>query len=185
MLIFARAVTGLNRFLFALTKWAIYGIALLMLYEVVSRYSLEHPTSWAPELATLTFGPFFRLGGPYLLHLGGHVAVDILSARAQGRLRLVLELVGMILAFIFGAILLRYSVPLVLQSYEYNETSYSAWNPVIWPTKGFLPLAAALLALQALAEIIFTLTGKRSPAQTAEAAPAEPVETTVTAGEGN
>jgi len=153
----ARSVTALNRLLFALAKWLVYAIVLLMLWEVLSRYMLASPTSWAPELAMLIFGPFFLLGGPYLLHLGGHVAVDILSEKATGRLATVLALIGYVLAAVFGAILLWFSVPLAMQSFSYGETSYSAWNPVIWPAKAFLPLASLLLMLQALAEIVLAL----------------------------
>lgn len=153
----ARGVTALNHALFVTAKWLIYVIVVLMLWEVASRYALGAPTSWAPELATLIFGPFFLLGGPYLLHLGGHVAVDVLSERATGRTASVLHLIGLMLAAVFGAILLWFSAPLVVQSFQYGETSYSAWNPIIWPAKAFLPLAALLLMLQALADAITTL----------------------------
>ena len=161
MLHLARGITALNRGLFAAAKWLVYAIVLLMLWEVLSRYLLASPTSWAPELATLIFGPFFLLGGPYLLHLGGHVAVDIVSAKATGRLAMVLTFVGLALAAAFGLILLWFSAPLVWQSYNYGETSYSAWNPRIWPAKLFLPLAALLLALQAVADAIEMLHGSR------------------------
>lgn len=87
MISLARRITALNRGLFALAKWLIYAIVLLMLWEVLSRYVFSAPTSWAPELATLIFGPFFLLGGPYLLHLGGHVAVDVASAMRRAGLR--------------------------------------------------------------------------------------------------
>ena len=157
MITLARSVTALNRLLFTAAKWLVYVIVLLMLWEVLSRYMLASPTSWAPELAMLIFGPFFLLGGPYLLHLGGHVAVDILSEKATGRLATVLALIGYVLAAVFGAILLWFSVPLAMQSFSYGETSYSAWNPVIWPAKAFLPLASLLLMLQALAEIVLAL----------------------------
>jgi TRAP-type mannitol/chloroaromatic compound transport system permease small subunit len=150
----AYGITEVNRLLFWAAKWLIYVIALLMLWEVLSRYLFDAPTSWAPELATLIFGPFFLLGGPYLLHLGGHVAVDIVSEKATGRLATVLKAIGLLLAAIFGLILLWFSVPLAFQSFTYGETSYSAWNPVIWPAKAFLPLAAGLLVLQALADAI-------------------------------
>ena len=165
MITLARSVTALNRLLFTAAKWLVYVIVLLMLWEVLSRYLLAAPTSWAPELATLIFGPFFLLGGPYLLHLGGHVAVDVLSEKATGRTAAILKIVGFVLAAAFGAILLWFSVPLALQSFSYGETSFSAWNPVIWPAKAFLPLASALLSLQALAEIVLVLSG---------AAPGEP-----------
>lgn len=153
----ARFITALNRSLFSLAKWLVYGIVFLMLWEVLSRYAFNHPTSWAPELATLIFGPFFLLGGPYLLHLGGHVAVDILSEKATGRTAQLLHLTGLLLAAIFGAILLWFSLPLVMQSVTYGETSYSAWNPVLWPAKAFLPFSAALLSLQAIADAIITV----------------------------
>ena len=50
----------------------------VMLYEVVSRYVFNAPTVWGMELAVLLFGPYFLLGGPYLLHLRGHVALDLM-----------------------------------------------------------------------------------------------------------
>jgi TRAP-type mannitol/chloroaromatic compound transport system permease small subunit len=154
MISLARCITALNRGLFAFAKWLIYAIVLLMLWEVLSRYVFSAPTSWAPELATLIFGPFFLLGGPYLLHLGGHVAVDVASAHATGRLAVLLKLAGLFLAAVFGAILLWFSMPLVMQSFSYGETSYSAWNPIVWPAKAFLPLSAILLILQAFADAI-------------------------------
>lgn len=157
MLRAANVITTLNRWTFEATKWLVYVIAGLMLYEVISRYSFQSPTSWGPELATLLFGPFFLLGGPYLLHIGGHVAVDIVSSAAQGKLRIILAVVAALLALLFGLILLRFSLPLAWQSYEYGETSYSAWNPVVWPAKMVLPLAAVLLILQSLAEVVFAL----------------------------
>lgn len=161
MLHVAGLVTRVNKALFDCVKWIALLIAVLMMFEVISRYSFTAPTSWAPELATLLFGPFFLLGGPYLLHTGGHVAVDLLSSGAKGRTKLVLSVISMLLALVFGAILLRFSLPLALSAYEYGETSYSGWNPVIWPTKAVLPVAALLLILQALAELITLLTGPK------------------------
>jgi len=156
----AQSITTFNRWTFQAAKWLIYAIAALMLFEVVSRYSFNSPTSWGPELATLLFGPFFLLGGPYLLHLRGHVAVDIVSANARGRLKVILALSAVLLAMLFGLILLWFSVPLAWQSYQYGETSYSAWNPPVWPAKMVLPIAALLLVLQSVAEIVFIRTGE-------------------------
>lgn len=162
MLYAAQLVTRVNKFLFDSVKWVIFLIAALMLFEVISRYTFTAPTSWAPELATLLFGPFFLFGGPYLLHIGGHVAVDIISAKAEGRTKLFLSALSMLLALVFGAILLRFSLPLAVSAFEYGETSYSGWNPVIWPTKTALPVAALLLILQALAELIVLFRGKET-----------------------
>lgn len=153
----ARGITTASRAAFGVAKWGIWAITSLMLYEVVSRYLAVAPTSWAPELATLIFGPYFLLGGPYLLHLGGHVAVDIVSERATGVAARALEVVAALLALVFGGILLWFAAPLAWQSFEYGETSYSAWRPILWPSKAVLPLAAVLLMAQALAEVVFAL----------------------------
>ena len=126
-----------------------------MLFEVLSRYSFASPTSWAPELATLLFGPFFLLGGPYLLHTGGHVSVDVLSSAIKGSSQKLLRVVAIVLAVAFGAILFWYSYPLAIDSFHYRETSYTSWNPQIWPAKLALPLAMFFLVLQATAEFVF------------------------------
>jgi len=122
----ARGITALNHALFFGAKWLSYAMVALMPWEVASRYVAGAPTSWAAELATLIVGPSFLLGGLYLLHLGGHVAVDVLSERAAGRTKAALDLIGLLLAAVFGAILLWFSAPLVIQSFQYGETSYSA-----------------------------------------------------------
>lgn len=155
MLNIANAITTTNKHIYGLVKWLVFIIAGLMVVEVVSRYSFTAPTSWAPELATLLFGPFFLLGGPYLLHMGGHVAVDLLSSLAKGKLKMSLEIIAILLAMVFGGILLWFSVPLVISSFNYAETSYSAWNPIVWPSKAALPFASLLLLLQGFAELIF------------------------------
>src|SRR3546814_8746720 len=56
-------------------------IVPVMLYEVTSRYLFGAPTVWGMELATMLFGPYFLLGGPYLLHLRGHVNLDLVRRR--------------------------------------------------------------------------------------------------------
>lgn len=162
MLLFARVITKLNFIFFELSKWLIVAIATLMLYEVLSRYILAAPTSWAPEMATLLFGPFFLLGGPYLLHTGGHVSVDLLSSRAQGPVEKFLKAVGLLLAASFGSILIWFAFPLAMDSFGYRETSYTSWNPQIWPAKMALPFAMMMLILQALAELLVLLSNQEA-----------------------
>jgi TRAP-type mannitol/chloroaromatic compound transport system permease small subunit len=155
MIKLAHGITTLNMFVFEIAKWVVYLIAGLMIFEVITQSFISIEISWAAELARLLFGPFFLFGGPYLLHMGGHVAVDIVSSKASGKWKIALAAIGIILAFIFGAILLWFSIPLALDSYTYGETSYSGWNPIIWPMKATLPVAAALLIPQSIAELLF------------------------------
>lgn len=146
------AVTRLNRAIFQLTVWLMAIVVPVMLYEVVWRYAFNSPTVWAMELAVLLFGPYFLLGGPYLLHLRGHVSLDLVRQRLNVTWQRRMDLVNFPVIMLFCAILLYFSGPSAWSAWEYRETSFSAWNPPIWPAKAAVPLALALMLLQALVE---------------------------------
>ena len=132
-------------------------MVVVVCYEVVARYAFDAPTVWAMELARLLLGPYFLLAGPYLLHIGGHVNVDILYAKLPSRAARVLDVLTMPVVIYVGWMLLAYSLPLAVSSFEQQETSTSAWNPVVWPAKATMPLAAALLIAQAAVEWVRAL----------------------------
>jgi TRAP-type mannitol/chloroaromatic compound transport system permease small subunit len=158
-----RAITTANRWLFQITVWGMAIVVPVMLYEVVMRYCFNAPTVWGMELAVLLFGPYFLFGGPYLLHLKGHVALDLLRQRLSPAWTRRLDLVNYPVIVVFCAILLYFSVPAALSAFEYRETSFSAWNPPVWPVKAAVPVALLLMLLQALVEFVRALYGE--PAQ--------------------
>lgn len=156
----AVGITRLNRLVFMLTIWLMAVVVPVMLYEVTARYLFNAPTTWGMELAVLLFGPYFLLGGPYLLHIGGHVSLDIARQRLSARANRVLDLLNFPVIIAFCLILLVYSVPLTVSAWEYRETSFSAWNPPIWPTKLAVPIALLLMLLQAFVEFMRTVFRK-------------------------
>lgn len=155
----ASLITTFNRWLFQATVWLMAVVVPVMLYEVVARYVFDAPTVWGMELAVLLFGPYFLFGGPYLLHLKGHVALDLVRQRLSAAWVRRLDLVNYPVIVVFCAILLYFSVPSALSAWTYKETSFSAWNPPIWPVKAAVPLALALMLLQALAEWAYAWFG--------------------------
>ncbi len=156
----ARAITTFNRWLFQVTVWLMAIVVPVMLYEVVARYVFNAPTVWGMELAVLLFGPYFLFGGPWLLHLKGHVALDLLRQRLNAAWTRRLDLVNYPVIVVFCGILLVYSLPAALSAFEYRETSFSAWNPPVWPVKAAVPLALLLMLLQALVEFLRALFGE-------------------------
>jgi TRAP-type C4-dicarboxylate transport system permease small subunit len=157
---FCALVTGLNRILFVIAAAIIFAVVPMLLYEVVARYAFDAPTVWAMEASTLVFGPHFMLAGPYLLHMHGHVSVDILSERVKGTPRKALQIFSFTVVAIFAAVFAKVSWPLAVNAYELGETSFSAWNPPIWWMKFVVPFAFAMLFAQALVEVVSTLTGQ-------------------------
>src|SRR5690606_4414408 len=140
-----------------LAIWLMAIVVPVMLYEVVSRYVFHAPTVWGMELAVLLFGPYFLLGGPYLLHLRGHVSLDLARQRLSPRLNRWLDLLNFPIIVAFCVILLVYSAPAAWSAWEYRETSFSAWNPPIWPAKVVVPISLLLMLLQALVEFLRTV----------------------------
>lgn len=163
------AITTLNRWIFQVTVWLMAIVVPVMLYEVIARYVFNAPTVWGMELAVLLFGPYFLLGGPYLLHLKGHVALDVARQRLSPAWQRRLDLVNFPIIVLFCAILLYFSAPAAYSAFTYRETSFSAWNPPIWPVKAAVPLALALMLLQAVVEFFRTLFGE----STVDVSPAE------------
>lgn len=147
-------VTRINRVLFYLAAGLMLIIVPVMLYEVVSRYLFDAPTVWSMELATMLFGPYFLLGGPYLLHLRGHVNLDLVRRRLSRERIRQLDLFNHVVIMAFCAIMATYSLPLAIQSLAFSETSFSAWNPPVWPVKFAVPVAVILLGAQSLAEFL-------------------------------
>lgn len=157
------AITALNRWIFHAAALLMAVVVPVMIYEVIARYVFNAPTVWGMELAVLLFGPYFLLGGPYLLHLRGHVALDVARQRLSAAWQRRLDLLNFPIIVLFCVILLYYSVPSAWNAFSYRETSFSAWNPPIWPAKASVPLALALMLLQALAEFIRTLYAQTCP----------------------
>ncbi len=159
------AITALNRVLFVAAAAIIFAVVPMLLYEVVARYAFDAPTVWAMEASTLVFGPHFMLAGPYLLHLKGHVAVDIVSEHLEGRARAAMDIFSYAVIAIFAAVFAKVAWPLAVNAYEMGETSFSAWNPPIWWMKFIVPFALAMLCAQALAEGWAALRRLSGPAE--------------------
>lgn len=151
------AITAVNRSAFHFAALLIYAIVPAMVIDVVMRYMFNSPTVWASELALLLFGPYFLLAGPYVLHLRAHVAMDLIRQKLPPAANRVLELINIPIIVIFAAILIAYSLPLAIESFNYRETSFSAWNPPIWWTKTAVPLSLGLMMAQAVAEFLRVL----------------------------
>lgn len=148
MLGVARAITRLN---LAIGKWAslgVFPIFALLLADVVMRYVVGQPAIWTAELATLIFGVYAVISGGGLLARRGHVNVDVFYGAFSPRRKAWVDIATWPLFFVFVAVLLWQGYDMALQSVEDMERSNSVWKAPLWPTKIFIPVAAALLLLQ-------------------------------------
>jgi TRAP-type mannitol/chloroaromatic compound transport system permease small subunit len=135
--------------------WCVVILTLGITYEVVVRYALNAPTTWSFDLGYMMYGALFFMSGAYTLARGGHVRADILyrlmSEPNQARL-------DMLLYFLFffpgvGALVWA-GTSHAAESWRYGEVSvFSPTGVPVYPLKTLLPIGAALLFLQGVAEV--------------------------------
>lgn len=152
MLFIDRLSAGIGR-AFA---WCIVIMTLGTCYDVFTRYLLNAPTNWAFDVSYFMYGALFIMAGAYTLSRNGHVRCDFVYQtwpyRVQAAIDLVLYLVFLLPGFLA---LFCYGIPFAEQSWYTHELSiYAPTGAPVYPHKALIPIAAALMLLQCLAEII-------------------------------
>jgi TRAP-type mannitol/chloroaromatic compound transport system permease small subunit len=140
----------------AIAAWLVVPLIAASCWEVFSRYVLNEPTFWAFELGYMVMGAHFLIGFAYTLREREHVRVDIFYARFSPKAKALIDALTYLLLLLPLAVWLAVAFgDKVVKAYESHErTGASAFNPVIWPFRLVMCAAFALLALQALAELI-------------------------------
>jgi len=151
---FMNGITRLNDMIGRWISLLVIVMFVLLLIEVFFRYVMGAPTIWANELTQLLFGFYSVMAGGYIMAHRGHVNVDILYASLSVRTRAILDVFTSFLFFIFMATVLYFGSSMAWESASGMETSFSAWNPPIWPIKLAIPVGAFLLLLQGIVKLL-------------------------------
>lgn len=135
--------------------WTSFALVLVMASNVLLRYLFSTGSVWAQELEWHLLVPISLLGMSYALRHGEHVRVDIFFSKYSERTKILLEIATALIALIVCLIVIRLSVPYVMQSWRYGEGSANPGGiPYRYILKAFIPFGFALFALQSLAEAI-------------------------------
>ncbi|HEY7517005.1 MAG TPA: TRAP transporter small permease [Methylomirabilota bacterium] len=125
----------------------------LITYDVLMRYFLNEPQLFVDELASFLQIVVIFGGLAHTFRTGGHVRVDLLTARLPPRARAWLRLVGLLASLGFLAIVMWTTLQSTLTAYRYGRVStvmlYPLWGPML-----LIPLGLALLALVMLVALV-------------------------------
>lgn len=135
--------------------WLIVALTGLVFWEVGSRYVFDNPHPWAFDAQAMLYGALFMLAGAYTLAAAGHVRGDILYGFLPARAQAAIDLVLYLAFFLPGVIAMIWAGwYFAAESWAINEHSSITYEgPPIYPFKAIIPVAAAFLLLQGLAEI--------------------------------
>jgi TRAP-type mannitol/chloroaromatic compound transport system permease small subunit len=145
--------------------WLALVIVLLQFALVVARYVFGFGSIWLTETVIYANAALFLLASAWTLRIGGHVRVDVFYAHASARTKAVIDFIGALLLLLpFAVVLVWLSVPYAARSWAILERSQEASGlPLVFLLKTFIPLFAALMALQGLAQAIRALDALSGP----------------------
>lgn len=155
-----------NRFIYGIDQlsktvghafaWFIIILTIGTSYEVFVRYLLNAPTSWAFDFSYILYGGLFFMSGAYTLSRGGHVRADMFSRLWPPRTQAAVELFLYIVFFFPGVLSMSIAGwHYAYSSFRIHEMSIN--SPIgipIWQIKMMIPIGAALLSLQGVAEVL-------------------------------
>lgn len=150
-----RLTTGIGR----TVAWLVLVVVLLQFGLVIARYLFGLGSIWLTETVIYAHATLFMGAAAWTLAAGGHVRVDIFYVEASARTKAVVDLAGSVLLLLpFALVLLWLSVPYAQRSWAILERSQeSSGLPLVFVLKTLIPLFAALMALQGVAQAIRAL----------------------------
>lgn len=129
--------------------------AVIIIYDVYMRYVMVRPTPWGFDVTKMLYGFYFVMLGGYALRHQAHVKVDLLTATLSSALRRWVEIAGYIIFFLpFSLVFMLYSWQFGLRALAQGERTYGAVQLPVYPLKLAMGVAATLLFIQGISELL-------------------------------
>jgi TRAP-type mannitol/chloroaromatic compound transport system permease small subunit len=149
------AIDWLNEKFGVLANWLVLFACLISAGNAASRYAFSASSNAWLEIQWYLFAGMVLFGGPYTLKLNEHVRVDLFYGMMSERMRIWIDIIGGFLFLLPICIILVYFTwPWFVDSWNIQEMSSNAGGLIRWPVKLILPVGFFLMALQGVSEII-------------------------------
>lgn len=137
------------------TAWSSLALAIVMAGNVLLRYVFHTGSVWSQELEWHLMAPICLFGMSYALRHGEHVRVDVLFAGLPQWAKSFVELVSSLLLIAISLIIIRLSIPYVMQSWSIGEGSANPGGiPARYILKALIPVGFALMVVQGTGQAI-------------------------------
>ena len=136
-------------------SWLTLSIVLLIVINVILRYSMSLGSVWAQELEWHLLAAMILFGISFSLLRGDNVRVDLFYANYTPQKKYIVDLVSAILTIIIAVFFVKLSINYVGQSFSIGEKPPDPGGiPMRWLVKSLIPIGFSLLALQGFAEML-------------------------------
>jgi len=147
-----KADRWLSRIEDALDLIAAFFIVFLMFFavtQVISRKLFNYPLWGYVDIVEIVMVTFAFLGISYCQRLGGHIRMELVVRRLQGRALWLFELLGIIVALGIILVLLWYGFTHFLRAYQLGDSTIDR-EIILWPAKLVIPIAFSVLTVRLL-----------------------------------
>lgn len=146
-----RLADAAGSFSAALGAVGIVGMAVIICFEVFSRYVLNEPTSWVTEIATYLLVAITFIGLAGAQQAKAHIQVEMLLNNVSAERRIGIELIANWIGFAFVLLCTWQSATFTYREYvngtrDWGLLSTPLWIPELPLAMGFLLFALSLLA---------------------------------------
>jgi len=125
----------------------------ILLWSSISK-TFFLPSLWTLEIAQFAMVAYYILGGPYSIQLGSNVRMDLFYNEWSDKTKAWVDSFTVLFLIFYLGVLLWGGFESTQYAIEYQERSYSAWRPYMWPIKVIMCIGIALMLLQAISELI-------------------------------
>lgn len=155
LLSLSRRIDHLSEWVGRWVAWLVLAAVLISAGNAVSRKAFNLSSNAYLEIQWYLFSAVFMLAAGYTMLRQEHVRIDVISGRFSKRTQIWIDIVG-ICAFVFPFIymVVKLSMPLVINAYVTKEMSSNAGGLIRWPVFALLPAGLVLLGIQAASELI-------------------------------
>lgn len=151
----SRAIDRLSEFVGRWVAWLVLAAVLVSAGNAISRKAFNLSSNAFLEIQWYLFAAVFLLASGYTLMRQEHVKIDVLSGRFSKRTQIWIDIVGIcVFLFPFIVVIIKLSMPLVINAFVTKEMSSNASGLIRWPVFALLPAGMFLLGLQGVSELI-------------------------------
>lgn len=146
-----------------LSAGLIVAIVLLTLYEIVSRYGFNTPTTWTFPVSSYLLLYVIYTSTAYALQEGSHVQVSVIVERLPSRARRVVGVVAHVLGLAFAVVLLWQVTRFTELAFRLGSRDLSMLSVPLTLTTAIMPIGTVLLCITYAVLIVERLVGPPAP----------------------
>ena len=151
----SRLIDRLSEFVGRWVAWLVLAAVLISAGNAVTRKAFNMSSNAFLEIQWYLFAAVFLLAAGYTLMRQEHVKIDVISGRLSKRTQIWIDIIGICLfLFPFIYMIIKLSMPLVINAFVTKEMSSNAGGLIRWPVFALLPAGLLLLGLQGISELI-------------------------------